>query len=224
MMTIFESTPDTHKFYIELCLLLNRYIQKWIDVSLKVQSSVKKIEISTDVLLTLFKLFDLSGTHQVGKTLIQFNPLHSNKRALELKSIKENFKCFIAQKYELESNFGIDIDWAPRVLDYKYDTSKNLIDRIYSTEFREWYKPELFSIFKIIETIHQSFLELIDDSVLLRSYIENYQINPFDFKHRSSFYVSWRVIPNLAVLSSYDESIHKENIIYFQLVIIVYSQ
>lgn len=221
-----KSTSEIQKFYTQKYFMLNEYIKRWLGTPLKMKFSDKEISIDLDVLLNLFKLFNLSGTHTEGGLWITFDPSYPGR--VRSQFLEESFRSQIAKKYNLESIFGIYTDDSDRILNDKYDMSKDLIDMMYSKEFQNWRKPELSSIPEMIETIHQSFLELTDNKMILRSHISQGQADPDDPYDPNSgnnyLSVLWRLIliPNSSLVNN-NKSLLSE-FTFLQLSITIYSQ
>ena len=110
-----------------------------------------------------------------------------------------------------------------RLFDNEYDTSKNLINRLNSAEFREWRKEEFLPIFNMIKIIHQSLLELMDNRIILSTYVSDHQADPYDSHDKTFFLISWTLIPipDFFLISdnNFDLYVH---IIYLELKIIMY--
>ncbi len=91
-----------------------------------------------------------------------------------------------------------DLDLAKSsLLDYKYAATEDLLTSLYSKEFQVWHTKELFSVFDMIEIIHQSLVELNDTRSILRAYISSpYPTEPM-------FSVGWRfaIIPDFLLVS-----------------------
>lgn len=95
--------PDEVKnLYLKQYHMINNYIRQWINTSLKIESNTDEIQISTDVLLILSKLFELSGTHRAGKLQMRFDP-SSGEIASSYRI--EQFIYQIGTKYNIKFNF-----------------------------------------------------------------------------------------------------------------------
>ena len=101
-MKLLKFPEEVQKLYLEQYDIINNYIDTWINTSLKIETHTNQIKIFTNILLTLSKLFNLSGSHRSGNLELKFN---STSGEINKTNLTEYLKYFIGTKYSIEFIF-----------------------------------------------------------------------------------------------------------------------
>lgn len=124
-MRLLKYPEEVQNFYIKQYNIINSYIKDWIDDYLKIKLGTDEIQVSTNVLLTLSRSFNLPEFHRPGDLRIKFDP--SSGEVL-LSYNLEKLTYSIGYKYSLKFKFFIE-----EYLDHKPIT-KELYNAIQSLD------------------------------------------------------------------------------------------